>query len=120
MHSHFNYTFMYILPQFGRPTSAPAHWLTGLSALCPATPSFTLLLLSVHHICIVTLTISTCTYSNQPYKPVSVCTLLLYIASLFTVVLFLYLPIVHLIPSLHYWLEPVSKHFNVVFGIRDK
>ena len=35
MHSHFNYTFMYILPQLGQPTSAPAHWLTGLSALCP-------------------------------------------------------------------------------------
>ena len=44
---------------------------------------------------------------------------LLYIACLFTVVLFLYLPIVHLIPFLHYWLEPVSKHFTV-FGTRDK
>ena len=33
----FNYTFMYILPQLARPTSAPAHWLTGLSALCPTT-----------------------------------------------------------------------------------
>ena len=33
----------------------------------PANPSFTLLLLSVHHICKVTLTISTCTYYlNQP------------------------------------------------------
>ena len=59
MHSHFNYTFMYMLLQLGRPTSAPAHWLTGLSALCPTTHHP---LLSVHHICIVTLTISTCTY----------------------------------------------------------
>ena len=32
MHSHFNYTFMYILPQMGRPTSVPAHWLTVPSA----------------------------------------------------------------------------------------
>ena len=33
----------------------------------PANPSFALLLLSVHHICIVTLTIPTCTYYlNQP------------------------------------------------------
>jgi hypothetical protein len=50
---------------------------------------------------------------------------LLYIACLFTVILFLYLPIVHLIPYLHYWLEPVSKHFTVrstpvVFSARDK
>ena len=37
MHSHFNYTFMYILPQLVRPISAPAHWLIWLSALCPAT-----------------------------------------------------------------------------------
>ena len=33
----------------------------------PANPSFTLLVLSVHHLCIVTLTISTCTYYlNKP------------------------------------------------------
>ena len=37
----------------------------------------------------------------------------LYIACLFTVVLFLYLFIVHLTHFLHYWLEPVSKHFSV-------
>jgi hypothetical protein len=37
MHSQFNYTFMYIPPQLGRTTSAPAHWLAGLSALCPTT-----------------------------------------------------------------------------------
>uniref|UniRef100_A0A8C7F738 ADAM metallopeptidase domain 11 n=1 Tax=Oncorhynchus kisutch TaxID=8019 RepID=A0A8C7F738_ONCKI len=33
----FNYTFMYILPQLVRPTSAPPHCLSGLSALCPTT-----------------------------------------------------------------------------------
>ena len=37
MHSHFNHIYMYILSQLARPTSAPAHWLTGLSALCPTT-----------------------------------------------------------------------------------
>ena len=43
------------------PPSRPA------STLQAHYPSFTLLLLSVHHICIVTLTISTCTYYlNQP------------------------------------------------------
>ena len=50
---------------------------------------------------------------------------LLYKARLFAAVLFFYLPIVNLIPFLHYWLEPVSKHFTVkstpvVFGARDK
>ena len=55
----------------------------------------------------------------------SVCSLATFIASLLciacllTVVLFLYLPIVHLTPFLYYWLEPVSKHFTVVFGARD-
>ena len=34
---------------------------------------------------------------------------LVYIACLFTVVLFIYLPIVHLTPFLHYWLGPVGK-----------
>ena len=35
--AQFNYTLMYILTQLAQPTSAPAHWLTWLSALCPAT-----------------------------------------------------------------------------------
>ena len=74
MHSHFNYTFMYIQPQLAQPTSAPAHWLTGLSAFCPAPhhPPTPLLrcCYSVYHVCIVTLTIRSCTYylnwADQP------------------------------------------------------
>ena len=31
--------------------------------------------------------------------------------------LHLYSPIVHLIPILHYWLEPVSKHFTVILHL---
>ena len=68
MHSHFNYTFMYILPQLGRPTSAPTHWLTGLSALCPTHHHLpTPLLRHCYSLFIyaVTLTISTY-YLNQP------------------------------------------------------
>jgi hypothetical protein len=34
MHSHFNYTFMHILPQLAQLTGAPAHWLPRLLALC--------------------------------------------------------------------------------------
>jgi hypothetical protein len=82
--------------------------------------------------------ISTCTYHlNQPNYPVPVCSLASYslaaVYSIATVIfhcilllfLFLYLPIVHLIPFLHCWLETVSKHFivrstPVVFAARDK
>ena len=49
---------------------------------------------------------SVCSLTNFIASP-------LYIDCLFTVVLFLYLPIVHLTPFLHYCLEPVSKHFTV-------
>ena len=62
---------------------------------------------------------------NEAFRSLLYLLQVLYIACLFTVVLFLYLPIVHLIPFLHYWLEPVSKHFTVrstlvVFGALDK
>ena len=85
--------------------------------MVPKQIHFTLLLLSVHHICIVTLTISTCTcYLNQPDQPVLVCSLTivyslatvyslttLIFRCLFTDVFFPYLHIVHIIHFLHCW-----------------
>ena len=99
MHSHFNHIYMYILPQ--------SAWLTGVCATfngqCHGNCNWTNLM-----------------YWKLSLKKVTFIASLLYIACLFTVVLFLNLPIVPLTSVLHYWLEPVSKHFTVVFGSHEK
>ena len=101
-------------------------------AICIVSPPpspliFTLLLVSVHHICIVTLP-----YLHVHTTSISLTNQCLYIALLllFSIVfllLFYFFTYLHKHTPFfsHYWLEPVSKHFTVrstpvVFGARDK
>ena len=68
------------LPPSHKTPEQVIKWLPGLFALCASpNPSFTLLLLSFHHICIVTLTISTCTCSTTSISLTNWC---LYVALL--------------------------------------
>jgi hypothetical protein len=89
MHSHFNYTFMYILPQVAN------------QAICilsrhppPTNLSFTLMLLSFYHMCIVKLTISTYYLHTTSISPTNRClyVALLLLFSLFFTVVFISLP----------------------------
>ena len=91
MHSHFNYIFMYILPQLARLTM----------------PVFSLALATVYSLATVIASLLLF------FTVFLLLFLFIYLSIVHPIPIFL-------LKKLHCWLGPVRKHFTVVFGARDK